>query len=89
MQLEEESVKYLTINSHLRLYQYTHLLFEVASAPAILQRAMDQVLQGIPGVICYIDDILVSGSNSKKHLQRLDEMLKRLNLMGWGWKETS
>lgn len=69
MLLEENSAQYLTINTHLGLYRYTHLPFGMASAPAIFQRAMDQILQGIPGVICYIDDILVTGSNREEHLQ--------------------
>ena len=81
-QLDEESAKYLTINTHLGLYQYTGLPFGVASAPAIFQRAMDQILQSIPGVVCYIDDILVIGSNSEEHLQRLEEVLKRLKSRG-------
>ena len=39
---------------------------------------MDIILQGIPGVICYIDDILVSGETNKQHLDRLEQVLKRL-----------
>ena len=82
MQMEEESAKYLTINTHLGLYKYQRLPFGVASAPAIFQRAMDQILQGIPGVICYIDDILVIGSTVEEHLQRLEEVFKRLKHHG-------
>lgn len=62
MLLESNSEKSLTINTHLGLYQYTRLPFGVASAPAMFQRAMDIILAGIPGVICYIDDILVRES---------------------------
>ncbi len=47
---------------YLTLYQYTRLPFGVASAPAIFQRAMDIVLQG---VICYIDDILTNSTCSE------------------------
>ena len=82
MLVSEESAKYLTINTHLGLYQYNRLPFGVASAPAIFQRAMDQILQGIPGVICYIDNILVIGSTWDEHLQRLEEVLKRLKSHG-------
>ena len=82
MQLEESSAQYLTINTHTGLYQYTRLPFGVASAPAIFQRAMDMILQGIDGVICYIDDILVTGITDKQHLERLDEVLKRLKTNG-------
>ena len=82
MVLDEESAKCLTINTHLGLYQYTRLPFGVASAPAMFQRAMDMILQGLDGVICYIDDILVTGSTDKEHLERLEEVLKRLKEYG-------
>ena len=81
MLLDEESRQYVTINTHLGLYQYTRLPFGVASAPAMFQKAMDMVLQGLPGVICYIDDILVSGT-SEEQLSRLEEVLKRLKNYG-------
>ena len=62
--LDEESMKYVTINTHRGLYRCTRLPFGVASAPALFQKLMDSVLQGIQHVICYIDDILVTGSTS-------------------------
>ena len=82
MVLDEESAKSLTINTHLGLYQYTRLPFGVASAPAMFQRAMDIILQGVEGVICYIDDILVTGATDEEHLDRLEEVLKRLKEYG-------
>ena len=60
---------YVTINTHQGLYQYTRLPFGIASAPAIFQRLMETILQGIPGVVCYIDDILVTGKNEEEHLE--------------------
>lgn len=54
--LEEESKGYTTITTHQGMYCYTRLPFGIASAPAIFQRTMDTVLQGLPNVICYIDD---------------------------------
>ena len=35
---------------------------------------MDTILRGIPGVICYIDDILVTGEN-EDHLKKRKEVL--------------
>ena len=49
--LEDDSRKYLTINTHRGLYCYTRLPFGVASAPAMFQQVMDTILQGIPNVI--------------------------------------
>ena len=66
--VEKESKNYLTINTHQGLYVYNRLLFGVASAPATFQKLMDTVLQGIAGVTCYIDDILVSSTDEENHL---------------------
>ena len=60
MEMEESSLKYLTINSKKGLYQYNRLVFGISSAPAIWQRAMDQVLQGISGTQCYLDDLIIT-----------------------------
>ena len=57
MLLEESSRKYVTISTSLGFFQYTQLPFGVVSAPAIFQRAMDAILQGITEVICFINDI--------------------------------
>ena len=40
------------------------------------------ILQSIDGVVCYIDDILVTGITDEQHLGRLDEVLKRLKMNG-------
>ena len=80
--LDEASRKYVTVNTHRGLYEYTRLPFGVASAPALFQKTMDTILQGIPGVKCYIDDILVTGANDQEHLQNLEQVLERLSLQG-------
>ena len=76
--LDEGSRKYVTINTLQGLYQYTRLPFGVASAPAVFQRIMDTILQGIEGVACYIDDIIITGKSDEEHLSHLEEVLKRL-----------
>ena len=43
---------------------------------------MDQVLQGIPNVLCYQDDILVTGRNDDEHFSNLESVLQRLRKFG-------
>ncbi len=59
----ESSRKCLTITTSKGLFCYNRLPFGIASAPAIFQRAMDQILQGLSNVHCYLDDILVNFNN--------------------------
>ena len=47
MVMDPDSKKLLTINTHKELFAFNCLFFGVASAPAMLQRTMEQVLQGI------------------------------------------
>ena len=43
---------------------------------------MDTILQGIPNVICYIDDILVTATDDDTHLRNLAEVFERLENHG-------
>ena len=70
------------INTHRGLFRYTRLPYGVSSAPGLFQKAMEQLLRGIPGVAVYIDDILVTGSTEADHLRSLEEVLKHLNSAG-------
>ena len=76
--LHDESKKYMVINTHKGLYQYSRMPFGISSAPAIFQRAMDNILQGLPNVLCYLDDILITGATDREHIHNVEEVLKRL-----------
>ena len=79
LELDDDSKKFVTVNTHKSLFRYNRLLFGVSSAPAIFQRTMDSLLQQ---VCTYIDDILVTSENESEHLKNLDEVLKRLKEAG-------
>ena len=80
--LDEESRKFTTINTHKGLFHYKRLPFGVSSAPAIFQRTMDSLLQGIPQTCVYLDDILITGTTVEEHLKNLDEVLHRIQSAG-------
>ena len=76
--LTDASKQLTTINTHKGLYQYNKLVFGITSAPAIWQKTIDQILQGADGVQCNQDDMIITGENEEKHLQNLEEVLRRL-----------
>ena len=82
MVLEEDSHKYVVINTHKGLYRYTCLPFWNCFCLGGVPRTMDTILQGIPNVLCYLDDILITGLSEKEHLQNLEEVPKRLQQHG-------
>ena len=86
--LDEESRKYTTINTHKGLFMYTRLPYGISSSPGIFQRTMENLLAGIPYVIVRLDDILVSGENDEKHMQNLEEVLKRIYTAGLRLKKS-
>ena len=80
-ELTADSQHYLTVNTHKGLYAYQRLTYGIASAPAIFQSTMDQILQGMDKVRCHRDDILIR-TEPHEDLQVLDEVLTRLEKHG-------
>ena len=80
--LDEESQKLTTINTRKGLFQYTRLPYGIASAPAIFQMIMDKILQGLNGVSCYLDDILITGKDDAEYLTKLQSVFERLQEYG-------
>ena len=76
--LDEQTQKLVVVNTHKGLYKFKRLPFGVASAPAMFQKVMDTLLQGIPGVACFIDDIIVTGATEEEHLKSLERVMKVL-----------
>ena len=76
LEMEEDSKKYLTINTHMGLFQYNRLVFGITSAPAFWQRTIDQGLEGTSGTSCILDDMIISGKDDDKHLAYLEEVLQ-------------
>ena len=80
--LDEDSKQLLVVNTHRGLFRYNRLPFGVSSAPGIFQRTMETLLQDIPHVVVYIDDILITGPTEEAHLNTLDKVLDRLETAG-------
>ena len=54
------------------------LPFGISSGSEKFQKTMNQILLGLEGVECNIDDVLVHGKDQHQHDERLEAVLKRL-----------
>ena len=63
-------------------YCFNKLPFEIASAPEVFQKRMNNLLQGLEGTLCLIDDILMFSRNQKEHEKRLNAVLQKLQETG-------
>ena len=76
----------VVINTHHSLYRYKHLPFKLSCAPVIFQKIIDQTIADIPGVMCYLDDLVVTGKSDEEHLSNLQKTLDRLRMAGFHLK---
>ncbi|XP_053395664.1 uncharacterized protein K02A2.6-like [Mercenaria mercenaria] len=82
VEVDEDSKQYLTISTHKGLFRYNRLVFGIASAPAIFQRLIEQVVGDIPKVEVILDDMIVTGQDDNEHLETLEKVLSRLSEYG-------
>ncbi|KAL7724906.1 hypothetical protein ACLKA6_020042 [Drosophila palustris] len=75
MELDEEAKEIMVVNTPLGLFQYQRLPYGIASAPAIFQRHLEQLLSGIEGCGNYLDDIIISAPTVEQHLARIEQIL--------------
>ncbi|XP_062557094.1 uncharacterized protein K02A2.6-like [Armigeres subalbatus] len=83
VEVDEESKKLLTINTHRGFFQFNRLAPGVKSAPGAFQRLVDSMIADIPGVRTFIDDAIVFGPNWEAHKASLDMLLQRLEEYGF------
>ena len=66
------------------LFEYTSMPMGLTNSPATFQRLMEIALRGLQWHTCliYLDDIVVFGTNFEEHLNRVEEVLDRLQVAG-------
>ena len=80
--LEEESQKFVAINTSKGLFHYNRLPLGISAATRIFQKVIENLLQKIANVVVYLDNILITGSSEEQHLTNLSEVLKWLQQAG-------
>ena len=76
--LADESALLTTFITPFGRFCFKRLPFGISSAPEHFQRRMSAILEGIDGVLCQMDDILIFGATQSQHDERIREVLKRL-----------
>ena len=64
------------------LFNFRRLAMGLQNSAQSFQRHLDDVIKGIPGVFCYLDDLLIYSRNKKDHLKTLELLFDRLNKAG-------
>ena len=64
-------------------YCFNRLPFGISSAPEIFQRVMSSTLEGLKGVICQLDDVLIHGADQSEHDARVRAALSRVQAAGF------
>jgi hypothetical protein len=88
LQLDEASSRLCTFCTPWGVFRYRRLPFGVSPAPEVFHRVLADVLRDIPGVLHYVDDVLVYGATKEEHDERLRLVLFRLREAGFALSET-
>ena len=73
--LDKNSQELTTFITPFGRYCFRRLPFGITSAPEIFMRKMSQLFEGVEGVFCYMDDILIYGKDMKEHDERLSAVM--------------
>ena len=63
-------------------FAYKRLPFGISSGPELYQRVISRILEGLEGVVCLMDDIVVFADNQQLHDARLRAVLERIQKAG-------
>ena len=80
--LSDESSDLTTFITPFGRFRFRRCPYGISSAPEYFQKQMDRILEGLEGVVCHMDDILVAGRNRSEHDERLVKVLDRLQSSG-------
>lgn len=83
LMLSEETKRLLAWSTHRGIYVPNRLPYGTKPACQIFQRVLEKVLQGVPGVVNFMDDVVVTGKNKLEHLQNLQSVFERLAEAGF------
>ena len=82
IKLSRESALLTTFITPFGRFCFNRLPFGITSAPEHFQKRMSMILTGLEGIVCMVDDVLVSGKTQEEHDKRLEAALQRIEQAG-------
>ena len=79
--LSEQSRLLTTFIIPMGRFCFNKLPFRISSAPEHFQKCMPAILEGLPGVVCQMDDVLIHGKDQAEHDSRLLKALTRIKFV--------
>jgi hypothetical protein len=80
--LAEHSHHLTTFITPFGRYCFNKMPFGISSAPKYFQRRMNDILQGLPGVVGLVDDVLVHAADQEEHKSCLFAVLQHVQAAG-------
>ena len=77
MEVYKDDRRFLTINTELGYYVYNRLPHGLKVASRVWHKAVEQIVQGLPGVVVHLNRVVVAGADDITHLQRLEMVCER------------
>ena len=74
--LDAQNQLYTTFNTPFGRLCFKRLPFGLKTSEDVFQKAMDDILEGLPGVISIADDITVYGKDEREHDQNLHQLMQ-------------
>ncbi|UYV63822.1 K02A2.6-like [Cordylochernes scorpioides] len=78
--LSSESSALTTFITPFGRFRFKRLPFGISFAPEIFQKRMGQILEGLEGILCHMDDIMVYGSHAKKDMIKDSKQVSKSGL---------
>ena len=78
IELSEESRSITKFVTNKVLFRYKRLMFGITSAPEKYQQVIQQIWNDCSGTVNISDDIIVYGSDTAEHDEKLKKVLTRL-----------
>ena len=82
--MASEDAEKTTLTIVCGLHQFKVMSCGLCNAPATFERMMEAILSGLHWETCllYIDDVIIFADSFEQHLERLSEVLTRLQTAG-------